>query len=143
MKLVGTACFRCLGKTLRYTCIEPYASGLLLYIRYIYVYITSLISPLYVHVYNFPRLSVYTEVRGRDVLTLLCTSCQQPTKGALTGGGWEFEGGLGCHMSIHLIQRSLVQFRARSHTGVMDYDEACFMHFTPAVVHNFQKAVGV
>ena len=26
---------------------------------------------------------------------------------------------------------------------VMDYDEACFMHLTPGVVHNFSKAVGV
>ena len=32
---------------------------------------------------------------------------------------------------------------ARSHTGVVDYDEACFMHVTPGVVHNFPKAVGV
>ena len=32
---------------------------------------------------------------------------------------------------------------ARSHTGVMDYDEACFVHLTPGVVHNFPKAVGV
>ena len=24
----------------------------------------------------------------------------------------------------------------------MDYDEACFMHLTPGVVHNFPKAVG-
>ena len=31
----------------------------------------------------------------------------------------------------------------RCHTGVMDYDEACFMHLTPGVVHNFPKAVGV
>ena len=30
-----------------------------------------------------------------------------------------------------------------SHTGVMAYDEACFMHLTPGVVHNFPKAVGV
>ena len=30
-----------------------------------------------------------------------------------------------------------------AHTGVMDYDEACFMHLTPGVVHNFPKAVGV
>ena len=36
-----------------------------------------------------------------------------------------------------------VRFRARSHTGVTDYDEACFMHLTPGVVHNFPKAVGV
>ena len=28
-------------------------------------------------------------------------------------------------------------------TGVMDYDEACFMHLTPGMVHNFLKAVGV
>ena len=25
----------------------------------------------------------------------------------------------------------------------MDYDEACFMHLTPGVVHNFPKDVGV
>ena len=31
----------------------------------------------------------------------------------------------------------------RGHGGVMDYDEACFMHLTPGVVHNFPKAVGV
>ena len=34
-------------------------------------------------------------------------------------------------------------FWAWSHTEVMDYDEACFMHLTPGVVHNFPKAVGV
>ena len=28
-------------------------------------------------------------------------------------------------------------------TGVMDYDEACFMHLTAGVVHNFPKAVCV
>ena len=38
---------------------------------------------------------------------------------------------------------SSLGFRARSHTGVMDYDEACLMHPTPGVVHNFPKAVGV
>ena len=27
--------------------------------------------------------------------------------------------------------------------GVMDYNEACFMHLTPGVVHNFPNAVGV
>ena len=32
---------------------------------------------------------------------------------------------------------------ALTHTGVMDYDEACFMHLTPGVVHNFPKDVGV
>ena len=36
-----------------------------------------------------------------------------------------------------------VGFTNRSHTGVMDYDEACCMHLTPGVVHNFPKAVGV
>ena len=36
-----------------------------------------------------------------------------------------------------------VRFRAGSYTGVMDYDEACFMHLTPGVVHNFPKGVGV
>ena len=34
-------------------------------------------------------------------------------------------------------------FRAQSHTDVKDYDEACFMHLTPGMVHNFPKAVGV
>ena len=33
--------------------------------------------------------------------------------------------------------------RSRSHTGVMEYDEARCMHLTPGVVHNFPKAVGV
>ena len=46
------------------------------------------------------------------------------------------------HPSTNPITRSPVQFRARSHTGVMDYDEACFMHLTSGVVHNFPKAVG-
>ena len=36
-----------------------------------------------------------------------------------------------------------VRFRTRSHTGVMDYDEARIMHLTPGVLHNFPKAVGV
>ena len=42
-----------------------------------------------------------------------------------------------------LIQRSPVRFRTGPHTRIMDYDEACFMHLTPGVVHNFPKAVGV
>ena len=33
--------------------------------------------------------------------------------------------------------------RRESHTGIMDYDQACKMHLTPGVVHNFPKAVGV
>ena len=37
----------------------------------------------------------------------------------------------------------LVQFQARSHSGLMDYDEASKMHLTPGVVHNFPTAVGV
>ena len=36
-----------------------------------------------------------------------------------------------------------VRFWAQCHTRVMDCDEACFMHLTPGVVHNFPKAVGV
>ena len=38
-----------------------------------------------------------------------------------------------------------VQFRARSHTGDMDYDETftCIMYLAPGMVHNFPKAVGV
>ena len=39
--------------------------------------------------------------------------------------------------------RSPVRFQVWSHTGVMDYDESCFVHLTPGVVHNFPKAVGV
>ena len=39
--------------------------------------------------------------------------------------------------------KDLVRFWARSPTGVMDYDEACFKHLTLDVVHNFPKAVGV
>ena len=39
-------------------------------------------------------------------------------------------------VDIHpLIQRSPNRFRDRSLTRVMDYDEACFMHLTPGVVH--------
>ena len=30
-----------------------------------------------------------------------------------------------------------------AHTGFTDYDEACKMHLTPGVVHNFPKAVGL
>ena len=41
-----------------------------------------------------------------------------------------------------LIQRSPVRIRARSNTRFMDYDEACSMHLTSGVVHNFPKAVG-
>ena len=37
----------------------------------------------------------------------------------------------------------MFRFRVQSHTRVMDYDEACFMHLTPGAVHNFPKAVGV
>ena len=46
-------------------------------------------------------------------------------------------------MVEHSSANPKVRFRARSHTGVMDYDEACFMHLTLGVVHNFPKAVGV
>ena len=37
----------------------------------------------------------------------------------------------------------MIRFRGWSHTGVMDYDEACIMHLAPGVVHNFPNAVGV
>ena len=47
------------------------------------------------------------------------------------------------HSSANPKVTSAVQFRDRSHTRVMDYDEACIMHLTPGVVHNFPKAVGV
>ena len=30
-----------------------------------------------------------------------------------------------------------------AHTGVMDYDEACFMYLSPGVIQNFPKAMGV
>ena len=54
------------------------------------------------------------------------------------------EGELAQWQSTHLlIQRSPVQFPTRSQIGVIDYDEACIMHLTPGVVHNFPKAVGV
>ena len=42
-----------------------------------------------------------------------------------------------------MLKTKYIRFQARSHTGVMDYDEACFMHLTPGVVHNFPKAVSV
>ena len=49
--------------------------------------------------------------------------------------------------SVVLVEHSSanpeVRFRARSQTRVMDYDEACFIHLTPRVFHNFPKAVGV
>ena len=34
-----------------------------------------------------------------------------------------------------------VEYRKRR--SEMDYDEACFIHLTPGVVHNFPKVVGV
>ena len=42
-----------------------------------------------------------------------------------------------------MVEHSSTNPKARSHTGVMDYDEACFMHLTPGMVNNFPKAVGV
>ena len=44
---------------------------------------------------------------------------------------------------IHTVDVPASTYRARSHTGVIDYDEACFMHLNPGMVHNFPKAVGV
>ena len=34
------------------------------------------------------------------------------------------------------------RFLAQSQIRVIDYDEACRMHLTPGVVHNFPKTVG-
>ena len=48
-----------------------------------------------------------------------------------------------CGVSSVVEHSSAVRFWAWSDSGVMDYDEACFMHLTPGVVHNFPKAVGV
>ena len=51
---------------------------------------------------------------------------------------------MGVTMMTHpLILRSLVRFRAQSQTRVMDYEEACIMHLTPGMVHNFPKPVDV
>ena len=60
-----------------------------------------------------------------------------PNANTFSGGIWALRG----ELAHPLIQRSPVQFRARSQTGVTDYDEACKMHLTPGVVHNFLKAV--
>ena len=38
----------------------------------------------------------------------------------------------------HISKEDLIGFKR-----VMDYVEACKMHLTPGVVHNFPKAVGV
>ena len=58
--------------------------------------------------------------------------------------GIPYGGELAQWYSTHpLIQRSLVRFRALSHTGITYYDESCKMHLTSGVVHNFPKAVGV
>ena len=43
------------------------------------------------------------------------------------GGCIGVVGGCGCRYHP-LIQKSPVQFQARSHTGIMVYDEACLMH---------------
>ena len=72
-------------------------------------------------------------------------------------------GGIPCHIERHVVYDiGIIKFRRRvssvvehssanpkvpssnlSHSRVMDYDEACFMHLTPGVVHNFPNAVGV
>ena len=54
-----------------------------------------------------------------------------------------FISGMLCSDPPTVSLTNLFKSRARSHNGVMDYDEACFMHLTPGVVHNFPKAVGV
>ena len=45
-------------------------------------------------------------------------------------------------LTIH-IYPMLTGLPPRVHARVMDYDEACIMHLTRGVVHNFPKAVGV
>ena len=48
------------------------------------------------------------------------------------------------HLSSHFVGGTVQNTKCvRSHTGVMDYDEACFMHLTPGVVHNFPQDVNV
>ena len=42
-----------------------------------------------------------------------------------------------------VVEHSSTNPKVPGHTGVMDYDEACFMHLTHGVFHNFPKAVGV
>ena len=44
--------------------------------------------------------------------------------------------------NCELIQRSPVRFWARCNVGLIEYNEVCCMHITPAVVHNFLRAVG-
>ena len=41
-----------------------------------------------------------------------------------------------------LVQRFQFRFQAWSDAGVIDYDETCFMHLTPGVVHTFLRAFG-
>ena len=45
--------------------------------------------------------------------------------------------------SSQITQRAQSHTGSRSHTGLVDYDEACSMHLTPGVVHNFPEAVSV
>ena len=42
----------------------------------------------------------------------------------------------GCQLQLRACTTDII-------IRVMDYYEACFMHLTPGVVHNFPKAVGV
>ena len=57
------------------------------------------------------------------------------------------DGPAGCVLSCTKMYRVDLSFdrgnSKNSHIWVVDYDEACFMHLTPGVVHNFPKAVGV
>ena len=70
---------------------------------------------------------------------ILCGYALKHVKSRSVGRGGD-EGGSD---NPPFLGANFIHFRALSHTGVMDYDEACFMHLTPGVVHNFPKAVGV
>ena len=50
---------------------------------------------------------------------------------------WKYNMAWGFPLSVY------VSMGGENGKVVMDYDEACFMHLTPGVVHNFPKAVGV
>ena len=75
--------------------------------------------------YRIPQLYFYCffSLKNVDMYAPLCCVL----------GPFKSQGGelLQWKSTHSLIQRSLVQFRARSHTEVMDYDELCIMHPTP------------
>ena len=42
-----------------------------------------------------------------------------------------------------MVEHSLAYPKVQSYIRAMDYVEACIMHLTPGVVHNFPKTVAV